>query len=146
MIKLRFLSERDPGAVIIKYWTWSIINHVEFVLPDGYLGARIIGGVKVRPFNYIKGVREYFAHIDVDPATEKKIIDWARLQVGKSYDITAILGMGFKRDWDAPDSWFCSELVSAGFKQAGVPLFNETIPLDRITPRDIAILQEVKFD
>lgn len=146
-IRLRFLQEADPGAHIIHFWTWSQINHVDIILPEGYLGARIIGGVQIRSFNYVKPIKEWFTHIDVTPEVEQKAIAWARLQIGKSYDWSAILGFGFKRDWHQDSSWNCSELAGEMFVQGGDPLFNEEmVSIDRVTPRDLAVLGRVVID
>jgi len=72
----------------------------------------------------------------VDPLA---IIAAACSQLGKLYDYTAILGLGFHRDWQEMDSWFCSELVAWAFDEAGLPLFRREV-LHRVTPQHLWML------
>lgn len=55
----------------------------------------------------------------------------ARAQIGKPYDFGALFSMVTSRNWEAPDSWVCSELVahcSGIFRPESV---------SKITPEDI---------
>jgi hypothetical protein len=50
-----------------------------------------------------------------------KLRYFALLEEGKKYDLTGVIGLGFKRDWQENDRWWCTELVayillSLGFK------------------------------
>ena len=52
---LRFVTEKGFTSAAIRWFTWSDWSHVDFVLKDGrFLGARLDGGVQIRPHNYIK--------------------------------------------------------------------------------------------
>ena len=114
---------------------------------DGWLyGARsgrigtIPAGVEWRPPGYYGRVRE---HVVMTLQVPQAVHDgyWAFLeeQKGKPYNSRGILGMLLNRDWRAPDSWFCSELVGrAGEVSKLYPtLFT---PTDRVTPVEIALL------
>ena len=59
-------------------------------------------------------------------------------QHGKPYDWAGVLGWGLRRQWQAPDSWFCFELVAASFDAAGAPLLRGSDAW-RITPRDLLL-------
>ena len=53
---------------------------------------------------------------------QTSIIDFALAQVGKDYDYEGITGFITGQNNDNVEKWFCSELVSAAFAVAGVPL------------------------
>jgi uncharacterized protein YycO len=136
MIKIRFVD--GPGIVsdFIKFWTWSEWSHVDVWTPNGWLGARSNGGVQIRPWDYTKVDKEEIRAITLDDATETNIMNWFHAQIGKPYDFLAIAGMPFRQDWRSDKRWFCSELVAAGFQQAGVELL-DVDHLNRVTPRDL---------
>jgi uncharacterized protein YycO len=138
MIILQFSSSGGVGSHLIEWFTWSDYAHVDVVLPSGeLLGARIDGGVKIRPANYKPFVKVARFGITLPPETEDRIYAFLRRQVGKPYDYSAILGLPFRRDWHHVEQWFCSELVAAAFEQAGSPLVRELT--SRITPRDLML-------
>jgi len=146
-IKLRFITEAGPISFILRKFMWSSISHVEFVMPTGYLGARE-KGVWIRKFDYCKPKREIFGSVECDDATAKKVLDFARSQIGKSYDFWSILlGFPLRLDVGSKDDkrWFCSELVYCSFLAAGIDLLNGR-KADRVTPQDILESPLVKIE
>lgn len=137
MIKLRFIEGTGPISRAIEFWTWSSWSHVDVMTPDGWLGARLIGGVQVRPWDYVTsyGKAEIWG-ISLDAETEARIMTYLYAQVGKPYDFGAIAGMLVRRDWKNDSKWFCSELVIASFAACGVYLLNTSM-MNRISPRDL---------
>lgn len=136
MIKVRFVDGKGFESGFIEFWTWSDWSHVDVWTPDGWLGARSDGGVQIRAWNYCDFKKEEIRVIELDAPTEAKIMTWLDDQRGKKYDYLALLGMPIRDDLDDRNRWFCSELIAAAFKQAGVPLLNAD-HLNRITPRDL---------
>lgn len=133
MITIQFSTSRGLASAAIRTFTWSQYSHVDFVLPDGrLLGARMNGGVQIRPKDYEKftAVKRY----QVD--APESVLDFAYSQIGKPYDWRGILNFGLHRDWRESDCWFCSELVLWCFDQAGHPLLNPAVDVRRLTPRD----------
>jgi len=109
------------------------------VLPDGYLGAHIDGGVLLRPFDYDKKCQ--FTFLGTNALTqeqEQKYEAYARSQIGEPYDLTAIFGDALHRDWRSTNGWFCSDLMQMCSEQAKCPWLRPEA-LDRTTPRDIYI-------
>lgn len=158
----------DLISMGIRDITWSPYSHVEFVLDsdwagalytfllppekkntysylNGYpvasmtLGARHSDGVKIRKSNYEKFSIDDRFLVEVTPEQKDALIEFAFAQVGKPYDTTAILGILAHRDWREPDSWFCSELVTAAFEAAGAPILYVPQHVNRITPRDASL-------
>jgi hypothetical protein len=144
MIRIRFVTGNDPISVGIRaaeYGFWA--THAEAVMPDGtLLGAHVDGGVQARPADYDKGkfTRDLIVPIAVDDATAQVFHAFLSSQIGKPYDIEAILAFVARRDWQRPDAWFCSELVAAALvacRWFASPLATE---FNHITPRDLLLI------
>ncbi len=144
MITLRFVSHPGPFDLLVKaaqlgYWA----SHVDALMPDGnFISSRFTDGVQIRPRDYDKNqfTRDQWFNIISTKEEEAKFYDFLKAQVGKPYDSLAIIAFLFSRDWQAPDSWFCSELPAAALSACG--LFPKTLAVgfNRITPRDLALI------
>lgn len=133
--RIRFSHGSGWEDAIVRAVTWSDIAHLGFLLPDGMvIDATPAHGVALRqpdPEN------ELFVFDVVVPAPViEAAVAYARTQISRPYDWSAVIGVGLHRDWRRPDSWDCSELVAAAFEQAGFPLLRAD-HLNRITPRDL---------
>lgn len=137
-MRVIFCTSRLPGAVIIRAVTWSEWSHVALVDGDEVIEATW-PAVCVTPLAEV--IAKHSAHIIVDlPCrSSAEIIQAARSQVGKGYDLTALFGLLARRDWQEPDKWFCSELVAWAFSQGGSPLFRPEA-MHRITPQHLWML------
>jgi hypothetical protein len=144
MIRLRFVTANDPvsaGIRAAEYGFWA--SHTEAVMPDGtLLGAHYDGGVQARPADYDKDQfsREMIVSIPAAPAMTDAFHSFLRAQLGKPYDVQAIIAFITERDWQQPDSWFCSELQAAALVHCGwfaAPLATE---FNHITPRDLLLI------
>lgn len=151
-VTLRFVSH--PGIFnwacsIAQYGFWC--THVECVMPDGtYLGA-ISDGVKARPSDYDAGKfsREQFIHVGIAPEHESSFYAFLRGEVGKPYDKGAIWSFYGKRDgrdWQEPDSWFCSELMAAALAEYEVFPQKMAESFSRVTPRDLMLLVSTRTE
>lgn len=148
-IFVQIVTERyNPISAAIRFSTRSWASHAEFVDTDGYgdvavtVGARW-DGVKERISSQDHYSRiERFTADGIDEAYE-----WARTQIGKPYDFSAILGMALNRNWRDEDRWFCSELVAAAFEHAGTPLLStrQSVGVYRITPRDLLLSKSLRI-
>lgn len=114
-VRLRFVRGEGFLSEAICAVTWSKWSHVEFWTPDGYLGAQVKGGIQVRPYDYCKVKAEAFAHVMLTPEQADGLWKFAYSQIGKPYDIAAIFGFLFHRDWAHQGKWFCSEFATASF-------------------------------
>lgn len=129
---LRFITDPGISSWAIRWFTWSEWSHVDLVLRDGrFLGARIDGGVRIRPHDYITPSVFRYAYVEVpDP---RRIYGWATSQIGKPYDWRAIAGFLPRANWHNPHAWFCSELVAGAFEQARQPIIDAET--SRVTPQ-----------
>jgi uncharacterized protein YycO len=137
MIRIQIVTENwNPISAAIRFSTRSWASHIEFIdLAAGVtLGARSKGGVQLRDARKDHYSRiEQFTFIGIDKAYE-----WAKTQIGKPYDYSAILGMATNRDWHNESKWFCSEFTAVAAEKVGYPVLStrpSAAPY-RITPRD----------
>lgn len=139
-MKLVFSTTRSPVSAVIRYATWSKYSHVELLTPDNtLLGADALARkvIEIPVEERLKKVSKFVVmdsiHIDSFDVT-----NIARTQLGKPYDWGALLGWGFKRDWQEDDRWMCSELIAWVAETNGTPLLNAD-GFHRITPRDLLL-------
>lgn len=133
MITLQFSTTKGIGSRVIRWATWSPFSHVDLVLDDGrLLGATARYGVTVRDPEPTSACARFQVEA---PAA---VVSMASSQIGRPYDWPGIFGYGFRRSWQAQDSWFCSELIAWAFQEAGFPLLRAERAY-RITPRDLLI-------
>lgn len=128
----RFVTEAGFTSWAIRWFTWSDWSHIDFVLPSGkFLGARLDGGVQIRPHDYIRPSKFCYAYVEVvDP---RRIYGWATSQVGKPYDWKAIAGFLPRMNWQDPGHWFCSEFFAQAFQLKDMPIVDRMA--SRITPQ-----------
>lgn len=142
MIVLRFSSTNSIGAKLIKFGTWSWCSHVDIELPNGKcIGALPHGGVQIRSNDYDKDEADRIERycIETSLVDEQKIYDFAKSQIGKPYDFSAILGFVVRENWESPNKWFCSEFVESTLRQVDCGLIRTTYDAWRITPKDLLI-------
>lgn len=116
--------------------TWSSWSHCAIVTPEGtvieavYPRVREVTLAAYLDDNGVTQIEDMACH---DPAAAAA---WARAQVGKRYDLAAVLGLAFRRIWTDPRQWFCSELVAMAFEEGGSPLVKD-FSVSRVTPQDL---------
>lgn len=158
MIRIRFVTGSDPLSNAIRFGErdgWA--THAEVQMPEGtLLGAHLKGGVEARPKGYDAADMTRELYVDLSFSTcvdisagssrqaaidamEAKFYGFLRAQLGKPYDITAIAGLAFNRNWREEDSWFCSELVAAALEECGY-LPKLSAADNHISPRDLLLV------
>lgn len=145
-IVLQYSTSSDLMSAMIRYRSGSKWSHVDVVLPDGYLvGARAFRETTTdNLYTYAKGVQKRHANYhQFSHALRVKIknkscaadyYDWIEKQIGKPYDMSAIWGFTFNREWRSDDAWFCDEMILAGFEHIGFWTHSLSLPLWRIDP------------
>lgn len=128
-MRLRFVAH--PGIFTIatriaQYGFWA--THVEAELSDGhYISAMFKDGVQIRNRDYDKGkfLKEEFINIEMNSEQETKFNSFLISQINKPYDVWAVASFVFAdwfnycREWEADDSWYCSEFQTTGLVEAG---------------------------
>lgn len=140
VIQLRFVSGATLADDAIEIFERAWCTHVDSVAADGTLvGARLDGGVAVRPPNYAIWNRVQL--VDVDSTAEQFLAYWTFIakQIGKPYDVWAIAAFAADRDWRTEDAWFCDELVARGLEVAGV-IRKLIVPNHRLDVRDLYLV------
>lgn len=136
-------KNRSLGSLFLRFVMWSRWSHSALYDAEQgvvYDSTLLQGGVKARPADQFFAHYTSFEFRDLEVSDENAQIarNWLAAQVGKRYDWTALVGFLFHRDWQEPDSWFCSELTEtfrATFSQPRLRL-----GLWRVTPHHQDIL------
>ena len=134
-IRIVFSRRRHIGTVILRGFLWSKWSHCAIIDGDEVIEAAAGVGVRTRPLRALLDEASRFEILDFPARDPAAVIAAARAQLGAPYDWYGVLGIGFRRRWQADDAWFCSELIAAAFDQAGERLFRTDAY--RITPRDL---------
>ena len=137
MISAQFSTDNDPGSQAICWATNGQFSHVDVIVPDGLLGARMTGGVMVRPANYKTFTKT--AVVEVDVPNEAAALAFLYAQIGKPYNTEAIIDMMFHRSRNfflEQPKWFCDELLYCAVEEGGVLLLNTVNPLT-LTPWEV---------
>lgn len=138
-MKIMFCTSNLPGAILIRTITWSRWSHVAVLLDDDTAIEATFPKVKLTPVSDLKDKYRKWCIVDVDVPNEQNAIDFAKKQLGKSYDVSAVIGLMFHRDWAQDSEWFCSELATAIIEAGGRHLFRHNV-VNRIVPEYLWIL------
>lgn len=124
-----------PGFIgrAIRWQTRSQYSHASLYLPgQGIIEAREGKGVRhISDFELKEGERIEIYRIEgIADADANFAWEFAQAQIGKGYDWTMVLRFVSRRQESRSSSekWFCSELVYAALKAAGVDLLRATDP------------------
>jgi len=149
VIVVQFSACADLGSRLIRYFGHGAgFSHVDAVLSSGaLLGARsdvregVPAGVQVRPPHYLDRFkpRKVRVEIDADAATTAAFYRALLSQIGKPYDMSAILAFALDRDWRDQGAWICSEFNIWGAEACGrVPRL--ATRASKIDPDDCALV------
>jgi len=133
MIVLHSRSATIPSATV-RFMTWSEFSHVAVLTPSGTVLEAVFPRVREVPLiQYLAEQGETWA-VDRPCADPVAALAWGRSQIGKRYDLLALVGVAVHRDWHRDDRWFCSEFMAAMFEKGGSPLFRAGA-LDHVFPQ-----------
>jgi hypothetical protein len=144
-IVLQFVTEDALTSALIRWFSAGDFSHVDAVLPDGSLlgsrfeamtvnGQSIPGGVQIRPPGYAKFKRVLKVSIPVESEKVDIFYNWWKSQIGKPYDMTAIIGFFIGRNWRKANSWYCSEGIARGMEIAKVFSYELYTATNKLTP------------
>lgn len=139
---LQFAQGDDAFAKAIEWYGGGpLYSHVDTVMSDGsLLGARLDGGVLIRPANYLATEKVLRVDVPSSPSQDAAYHTFLMAQLGKPYDKEGILGFVFGRDWRDPNAWFCSEMVAAGLEACGFFYHPLASPSNKITPPNLILV------
>lgn len=119
-MQLIFTRSRSPFGALIRAFEGGQWDHVAVVDGDNVIEATALHGVRHRPRADLLADRPQHQVVHVDLPDERAALKFARSQVGKPYDWTAILGFLLWRDWSKTRRWYCSELAAQACAAGGL--------------------------
>lgn len=137
-----FTKSKNFWSRAIGYFTFSNHSHVFITIgqrEDAY-EALFRSGVIKRKLEYAlidKHVVNKICIKGLDEETLFRLQLFLEKNIGKPYDISSILKGIFRKKyrWYNEDAWYCSELIAAAFRFAGLMFFSDFKKI--ITPVDI---------
>lgn len=135
-VQLVFSRSHTIGSVLIRAVTWSGWSHNAIILPDGNstIEAQWPKGVVYGNLGALGERASKLQIVSIDQVPDPTAVyRFAEKQVGKRYDTWGVLGLGLRREWDDPESWWCSELVEAALTAGGRRRFARHV--QRVTPQ-----------
>jgi uncharacterized protein YycO len=116
----------------IRWQTRSVYSHAALLTPEGRIVEAWQGaGVRVTDIEDWEGI-DRFVIPSMTPEQGRIAVNFALSQVGMEYDYWSVLRFVSRRSLPGNVKWFCSELVFAALRHAGVKL------LDRIEPGEVS--------
>jgi hypothetical protein len=137
---LQFSAGDGLASEAIRRFSRGWPTHVDVVVPDGLLGARLDGGVKIREPGYAVFNRTLTVRLASTAEQEVRFTSFLYSQLGKPYDSEAIAGLALGRDWRDDSKWFCSELIAAALEVSGWLPKPLAFASHEITPRDLLLV------
>jgi uncharacterized protein YycO len=110
--KVIFADNNKPASLLIKLFTLSWWSHCAILDGDFVIDATLASGVRRIPYREWEEHYTYHEAVNFPCANKDKAIEFARAQVGKSYDWLGILSFIFRKNYEDTSKWFCSELVA----------------------------------
>lgn len=135
LVRVALFRGRGILSALIRWQTWSNYSHAALVLPDGSIvEAWHRGpGVRKKQLTDMNGVEIY----RVKGLTKQQsdiAAEFAVDQLGQKYDYFGVFRFLNRRTVSDNGKWFCSELVYAAFKEAGVHLLSKDTDPSRVSP------------
>ena len=144
MIRLRFVRRPGIFSALVQYAQFGFPQtHCEAILPEGgVIGAWFKGGTQTKHERYDEGEFSNELRFEIAATKEQQDAFYGFLieHMYAPYDALAIVAFAAGRDWQEPDSWFCSEYLAAGFVAAG--LFPQIMAarVNKVTVKDLALI------
>lgn len=136
MTKVHFCRSSTIVGLLIQLATFSRWNHVALEINGTIYEADMIYGVRKLPLAPFKRMWTETRAVEVDVPNMLALYEFMEAQLGKKYDFTAILALPFRRDWQDPEKWYCSEYLAGGLRKGGVPVAVRE-DAHRVKPNDL---------
>jgi uncharacterized protein YycO len=139
---MRILLFKGKGVISrsIRWQTRGKYSHAAVLLNDDktIIEAWHTGtGVRKKEVKDWSNIDVYYVP-GLTKAEAANVLAFLEAQIGKGYDYFGVLRFLSRRNRDNPNRWFCSELVVAAFRHAGVQLFHPQVPAWKISPETLS--------
>lgn len=136
-IRVIFTKSPTFWSRVIRLFTMSRYSHAAIVLPENdVIDTDHPQGVTMRKLDDLLTESSAYEIIKVPVKNPKAAYDFLRSQIGKPYDYGGVFSFIVKRNWQDPDKWFCSELVTQALIQAKADGLEFT-EARKVTPEDL---------
>ena len=114
-------------ALPVSRFKWARASHSMVLDGDYVIHATMLHGVIRQPLSEALQNQTIVMQREYDVPDMDAGIEWAKTQVGKSYDFKGAFGIALSPDrkWNEDDSWFCHEFCAAFLHASGKKLFTD---------------------
>ena len=127
----------------IRWRTWSCYSHCAWLDGDGSVfeawhphGVRHVANVNI---GHTPGTVIDVFDVELTDDQKDGLRAWLTSQLGKPYDLNAILGFIWRRKLEDDSAWVCSELIYQGFREVGIDLLASDVPAWKVSPGVLAM-------
>ncbi|NWO07969.1 MAG: hypothetical protein HLX50_20385 [Alteromonadaceae bacterium] len=113
MIKIHFCHSKGIVGAAIRAITFSEFNHVAIELDGVIYHSTFLKGVHALPAEGFVDGYDHVETFEIQGTDEQKAREWLTSQLGAGYDLSALVALPFREDWQKPGRWFCSEFAAA---------------------------------
>jgi len=141
-IIIQLSAKNNIVSRLTRWVTRGEFAHVDLILPASPLilvGAHVFGGIQKQVFNQKDFTKIKRYEVEVPD----RVIDWVNKQIGKKYDIMAIVGFIFKLPALENTSSICSEFVIDALEQSRCFKQEIAFPSSKISPRDLHLILQI---
>lgn len=141
-ITIQLSAKNNIASRLTRWITRGEFAHVDIILPSSPLvliGTHLFGGIQKKAF-----IRKDFTNTKrYEVNVSDELIDWVNRQLGKKYDVMAILGFIFKIPAVENTSSICSEFVFDALEQSNCFSHKVKFHSSKISPRDLHLILQV---
>jgi uncharacterized protein YycO len=135
-VKVAFCRSRTLASWVVRVFSWSSWSHTAILTDDGRVLEAVWPRVREITHDAFQADNTVVKIVELPCSDPASAVAWARAQVGKRYDLLAVVGFAFHRTWTDTRQWFCSEFVAMAFGEGHTPLFRDAA-IHRVTPQDL---------
>lgn len=134
-LRIRYSAHHDPISWYIRWKSGPDAehSHVEYLLEDGTtLGARMFGGVKIRPVSP-RDKHVVITEIEVDHPNPEEFL---KTFIGCGYDFKGLAGWVTHNKSQNDEDFWCSEFIFITTKMLGTEMLHSR---GWVSPRDLLL-------
>lgn len=152
LVPLKFGCHHGTGFIsrLIRWQQRTDVSHISIVDNDDWIIEAREGHGVVRNRTLTEARKNARVDVMVAMVTQEQrdvALEWAKTQLGKSYDYLSVLRFVSRRQSASKENgkWFCSELAFATAQKAGTALLKRIEPVE-VSPGHFVLSPLLKLD
>ncbi len=110
IVRFHYFNNPGIGGMLVKVRLGTTISHVGMEFGKRFFHSAPVVGMVETSLHTLQSSPFFTQEIEVDEETYQDTIRWCEKQIGRKYDMKAILGFILARRMQNKDAFFCSEV------------------------------------